>query len=134
MNLNNFTLKAQESVQQAFTIAEAKGQQAVECGHLLQGVISQAESITDWLFGKIGVSSTTVLKDVEKLINTYPRVSGGEKYLSSGAAEALRKANDHASKMNDKFVTTEHILMGLLDTTDKASQILKDYGVTTKGS
>lgn len=76
MNLNNFTLKAQESVQQAFTIAEAKGQQAVECAHLLQGVISQAENITDWLFGKIGISSAAVLKDVEKLIDTYPRVSG----------------------------------------------------------
>ena len=132
MNLNNFTLKAQESVQQAFTIAEAKGQQAVECAHLLQGVISQAENITDWLFGKIGISSAAVLKDVEKLIDTYSRVSGGEQYLSAGASEALRKANDHASKMNDKFVTTEHILMGLLDTTDKASQILKDYGVTMK--
>jgi ATP-dependent Clp protease ATP-binding subunit ClpB len=132
MNLNNFTLKAQESVQQAFTITEAKGQQAVECAHLLQGVISQAENITDWLFGKIGISSAAILKDVEKLIETYPRVSGGEQYLSTGASEALRKANDHASKMNDKFVTTEHILMGLLDTTDKASQVLKDYGVTMK--
>jgi ATP-dependent Clp protease ATP-binding subunit ClpB len=132
MNLNNFTLKAQESVQQAFNIADAKGQQAVECGHLLHGVISQAENITDWLFGKIGVSSSAVLKDIEKLIDTYPRVSGGETYLSSGASEALRKANDHATQMKDKFVTTEHILMGILDTTDKASQILKDYGVTMK--
>ena len=132
MNLNNFTLKAQESVQQAFNIADAKGQQAVECAHLLHGVLSQAESITGWLFGKIGVSNASVLKDIEKLIDTYPRVSGGETYLSSGAAEALRKANDHASKMQDKFVTTEHILMGIIDTSDKASQILKDYGVTMK--
>jgi ATP-dependent Clp protease ATP-binding subunit ClpB len=132
MNLNNFTLKAQESVQQAFNIADAKGQQAVECAHLLHGVISQAESIINWLFGKIGISSASVLKDLEKLIDIYPRVSGGETYLSSGAAEALRKANDHASKMQDKFVTTEHILMGIIDTSDKASQILKDYGVTMK--
>jgi len=78
MNLNNFTLKAQESVQQAFNIADAKGQQAVECAHLLHGVLSQAESITGWLFGKIGVSNTSVIKDIEKLIDTYPRVSGGE--------------------------------------------------------
>ena len=132
MNLNNFTLKAQEAVQKAFNIANAKGQQAIECAHLLHGVISEAESITDWLFGKIGVSSSAVLKDIEKLIETYPRVSGGETYMSSGAAEALRKANDQASAMKDKFVTTEHILMGILDTTDKASQILKDYGVTMK--
>jgi ATP-dependent Clp protease ATP-binding subunit ClpB len=132
MNLNNFTLKAQESVQKAFSIADAKGQQAVECAHLLHGVISEAESITDWLFGKISVSSASVLKDLEKLIDTYPRVTGGETYLSSGASEALRKANDNASRMKDKFVTTEHILMGILETTDKASQILKDYGVTLK--
>ena len=132
MNLNNFTLKAQESVQKAFQIADSKGQQAVECAHLLHGVISEAENITDWLFGKIGVSSASVLKDIEKLLDTYPRVTGGEPYLSSGASEALRKANDNASRMKDKFVTTEHILMGILDTTDKASQILKDYGVTLK--
>lgn len=132
MNLNNFTLKAQESVQKAFNIADAKGQQAVECAHLLHGVMSEAESITDWLFGKISVSSASVLKDVEKLIDTYPRVTGGETYLSSGASEALRKANDNASRMKDKFVTTEHILMGILETTDKASRILKDYGVTLK--
>ncbi len=132
MNLNNFTLKAQEAVQKAFNIADAKGQQAVECAHLLHGVISEAESITDWLFGKISVSTASVLKDIEKLIDTYPRVTGGEPYLSSGASEAIRKANDNASRMKDKFVTTEHILMGILETTDKASQILKDYGVTMK--
>lgn len=132
MNLNNFTLKAQESVQQAFNIANAKGQQAIECAHILHGVMSEAENLTDWLLGKIGVSTQTVLRDVEKLIDTYPRVSGGETYLSTGASEALRKANDHASKMKDKFVTVEHILMGILDTSDKSSQILKDYGVTMK--
>ena len=132
MNLNNFTIKAQESVQQAFNIAAGKGQQAVECAHLLQGVLSQAENITGWLFGKIGVNSAAISKDIEKLIDSYPRVSGAESYLSADANEALRKANDHASKMKDKFVTAEHILMGILDTSDKASQILKDYGVTMK--
>lgn len=132
MNLNNFTLKAQESVQQAFNIASSKGQQAVECAHLLHGVMSQAENITDFIFGKIGISSSSVMKDVEKLIDTYPRVSGAETYLSSGASEALRKANDQAASMQDKYVSNEHILMGILSTSDKASQILKDYGITMK--
>lgn len=132
MNLNNFTLKAQESVQKAFMIADAKGQQAIECAHLLHGVISEAENITDWLFGKLGVSSASVMKDTEKIIDTYPRVTGGEPYLSSGASEALRKANDHAAAMKDKFVTTEHILMGILETSDRASQLLKDYGISMK--
>lgn len=132
MNLNNFSLKAQESVQQAFNIATSKGQQAVECAHLLQGVLSQAENITDWLLGKIGANAQVIRSNIEKLIDTYPKVSGAENYLSSGASEALRKANDHASKMNDRFVTAEHILMGILDTSDPASQLLKDQGITQK--
>ncbi len=132
MNLNNFTLKAQESVQQAFNIASAKEQQAVECAHILHGVMSQAESITDWLFGKMGINECAVTKSIEKLIDSYPKVSGADNYLSSAASEALRKANDHASGMRDKFVTSEHILMGILDTDDKASQILKDHGVTIR--
>lgn len=132
MNLNNFTLKAQESIQKAYMIADAKGQQAIECAHLLHGVISEAENITEWLFGKLGVSTASVMNEIERIIDTYPRVSGGEPYLSSGASEALRKANDHATTMKDKFVTTEHILMGLLDTSDRASQVLKDFGITMK--
>jgi len=132
MNLNNFTLKAQESIQQAFNIASAKGQQAVECAHILHGVIIQAESITSWLFGKMGINESAVSNSIEKLIDSYPKVSGAENYLSSAASEALRKANVHASGMKDKFVTSEHILMGILDTDDKASQVLKDHGVTMK--
>lgn len=132
MNLNNFTIKAQESVQQAFNIAASKGQQAVECAHLLLGVMSQAENIIGWLFGKLNVSSAKASRDIERIVDSYPRVSGAESYLSAGAAEALRKANDHASKMNDKFVSAEHILMGILETNDKASQVLKDYGINMK--
>ncbi len=132
MNLNNFSLKAQESVRQAFDIASSKGQQAVECAHLLQGVLSQSENITDWLLGKIGANAQAIRGNTGKLIDTYPKVSGADNYLSPGASEALRKANDHASKMNDRFVTAEHILMGILETADPASQILKDQGVTLK--
>ncbi len=132
MNLNNFTIKAQESVQQAFNLAASKGQQAVECAHLLLGSISQAENITGWILGKLDVNSTKLVRDLERIIESYPKVSGADTYLSSGASDALRKANDHASKMNDKFVSAEHMLMGILDTGDKSSQLLKDYGVTLK--
>jgi ATP-dependent Clp protease ATP-binding subunit ClpB len=132
MNLNNFTLKAQESVQQAFDIAAAKGQQAVECAHILKGVINQAESITGFIFGKMGVNTATIEKEIDNLIDTYPKVSGGEAYISSSVSEAFRKASDHASKMKDKFVSSEHLLIGILDTNDKASQILKDNGVSMK--
>jgi ATP-dependent Clp protease ATP-binding subunit ClpB len=132
MNLNNFTLKAQESVQQAFNIAGANGQQSVECAHLLKGVMTEAESITTFLFGKLGVREGALMKDVDNLIATYPKVSGADSYLSSSASEALRKATDHAAKMKDKFVSSEHLLMGILDTSDRTSGILKDHGVGMK--
>lgn len=133
MNLNNFTLKAQSSVQQAFNIAAAKGQQAVECAHLLKGIMTEAESVTDFLFGKMGVNTANLLHGVDKLIDSYPKVSGAEAYLSSSLSEAIRKANGFASGMKDQFVTAEHLLMGILDSSDKASRLLKDHGVTMEG-
>jgi ATP-dependent Clp protease ATP-binding subunit ClpB len=132
MNLNNFTLKAQESVQKAFNIANAKGQQAIECAHILKGVMSEAESITNFLFGKMGVNTTSLEKEIDGLIDSYPKVSGADSYISSSVSDAFRKANDHASRMKDKFVSSEHLLMGILDTEDKTARILKDYGVTMK--
>jgi ATP-dependent Clp protease ATP-binding subunit ClpB len=132
MNLNNFTLKAQESVQKAFNIANAKGQQAVECAHILKGVMSEAESITNFLFGKMGVNTISLAKEIDGLIDSYPKVSGADSYVSSSVSDAFRKANDHASRMKDKFVSSEHLLMGILDTEDKTARILKDHGVTMK--
>jgi ATP-dependent Clp protease ATP-binding subunit ClpB len=130
MNLNNFTLKAQESVQKAFNIANAKGQQAVECAHILKGVMSEAESITNFLFGKMGVNTVSLEKEIDVLIDSYPKVSGAESYVSSSVSEAFRKANERASKMKDKFVSSEHLIMGILDTDDRTSRILKNNGVT----
>jgi ATP-dependent Clp protease ATP-binding subunit ClpB len=132
MNLSNFTLKAQESVQKAFDIASAKGQQAVECAHILKGVMSEAESITNFLFGKLGVNPVTFEKEIDTLIDSYPKVSGADSYVSSSVSEAFRKANDHATRMKDKFVSSEHLIMGILDTDDKTARILKDSGVTMK--
>jgi ATP-dependent Clp protease ATP-binding subunit ClpB len=133
MNLNNFTLKAQESVQKAFNIAESGGQQAVECAHLLKGIMSEAENVTDYLFGKMGVDIRLLTRDVEGLIDSYPKVSGADTYISSGLSTAIRKANEQASSMKDKFVTAEHLLLGILDSGDKAAGILKDHGATMKG-
>ena len=130
MNLSNFTLKAQESVQKAFNIANAKGQQAVECAHILKGVMSEAESITNFLFGKMGVNTVSLKKEIDVLIDSYPKVSGAESYVSSSVSEAFRKANERASKMKDKFVSSEHLIMGILDTDDRTSRILKNNGVT----
>jgi ATP-dependent Clp protease ATP-binding subunit ClpB len=132
MNLDNFTIKAQESVQQAFNIVEAKGQQSVECAHILKGVMGEAENITGFLFGKLGINAGEIMREVDRLIDTYPKVSGAQSYLSSTASEALRKAGDHAAKMKDKYVSSEHLLMGILDTSDKAAGILNEAGLKMK--
>jgi ATP-dependent Clp protease ATP-binding subunit ClpB len=132
MNLNNFTLKAQESVQKAFNIAASKGQQAVECAHILKGIMNEAESITNFLFGKMGINIMSLSKEIDFLIDSYPKVSGADSYVSSAVSEAFRKANDQAAGMKDKFVSAEHLLMGILDTDDRTAQILKDHGVTIK--
>jgi ATP-dependent Clp protease ATP-binding subunit ClpB len=132
MNLNNFTLKAQESVQKAFDIAASKGQQAVECAHVLKGIMSESESITNFIFGKMGVNTISLLKEIDGIIDSYPKVSGADSYVSSSVSEAFRKAGDHASMMKDKFVSSEHLLMGILDTDDRTAHVLKDHGVTMK--
>ncbi len=133
MNANNFTIKAQESLQQALNIAASKGQQAVECAHLLKGIMTEAESITDFLFGKQGIDKAQISKDIDKVIESYPKVSGADAYLSSSLSEAIRKANEHMAKMKDKFVTAEHLLIGILDSDNNAARILKDHGMTVKG-
>jgi ATP-dependent Clp protease ATP-binding subunit ClpB len=132
MNFNNFTLKAQESVQQAFSIASSKGHQAVECGHLLKGILTEAESVTEFLFGKAGIDARSMEHDIERIIDSYPKVSGGEPYISSALSEAFRKANDHAASMKDRFITAEHLLMGILESDDKSSRLLRDRGLTLK--
>jgi ATP-dependent Clp protease ATP-binding subunit ClpB len=132
MNLSNYTLKAQEAVQKAFTIAGSKGQQAVECSHLLMGIFSEAESISDFLMGKMGVNMQSLSREMDKLITSYPKVSGAESYMSPGLLEALRKAEEHAAKLKDKFITPEHLLLGVLECRDDASQILKNHGASVK--
>ncbi len=133
MNFSNYTLKAQESVQKAFNIAAGKGQQAVECAHMLKGIMSEADSITDFLFGKAGIDPRLISRDIDRLIDSFPKVSGAEAYISANLQEAFRKAGDQASAMKDKFITPEHLLMGIMGIKDETSGILKDHGVTIKG-
>jgi ATP-dependent Clp protease ATP-binding subunit ClpB len=130
MNLTNFTVKAQESVTQAFNIAESKGQQAVECAHLLKGIIIEAESVVQYLLGKMGVDFAGFSKAADRITDSFPKVTGGDRYLSAAASEALRKAAAQASKMKDKFVSVEHMLIGILESGDQVSRLMKDQGMT----
>ncbi len=132
MNLNNFTIKSQEAIQQAFVIAQAKNQQAVEPAHILRGVLHSAENVTDFLLKKLGVNTGIFTQTLDKIIESYPKVTGGEQYLSSNANQVLQKALGLAQEMGDQYVSVEHILLALLEVKDNISRLLKDSGVTKK--
>jgi ATP-dependent Clp protease ATP-binding subunit ClpB len=132
MNLNNFTIKAQEVIQQAFVIANSKGNQAVETGHLYQSMTETATDVLDFILKKSGVNDAMVSQVIERFIESYPKVSGGEAYLSTKASDALQKAINFSKKNGDEFVTAEYILKGLLAAGDQVSQVLKDNGLTEK--
>ena len=130
MNFNNFTIKSQEAVQQAVQLVTQNGQQAIEAVHLLKAVIMTGESITNFLFQKLGVNQQNVMKVVDAQIASLPKVSGGEPYLSGEANAVLQKAIDYSSKMGDQYVSLEPIILALFTEKSTASQILKDAGVT----
>ena len=130
MNFNNFTIKSQEAVQQAVQLVSQNGQQAIEAVHLLKAVMMTGESITNFLFQKLGVNQQNVMKVVDAQIASLPKVSGGEPYLSGEANAILQKAIDYSSKMGDQYVSLEPIILALFTEKSTASQILKDAGVT----
>ncbi|TCO09094.1 ATP-dependent chaperone ClpB [Natronoflexus pectinivorans] len=131
MNLNQFTIKAQESVQQAVQIAAGLNHQAVENGHLLKGILQTEEQLTKYLFGKLGISN--VFQILDKIVESYPKVSGGEPYLGRAASEALQRAISKAKQMGDKFASIEHILIGIVGGADSVAKMLKDAGATEIG-
>jgi len=132
MNYNNFTIKAQEVIQQAFTIAQGNQQQAVESGHLLKALFSEAEDVTGFLLSKLGSNTKVIEQTVDRLIARYPKVTGGEPYLSQQASKVLTKALSLSQDGGDQFVSVEYILAGLPDGGDDVARLLKDNGITEK--
>lgn len=130
MNFNNFTIKAQETVQQAVQLVTQNNQQAIEPVHLLKAVIMTGESISNFLFQKLGVNALQVTKALDAQIASLPKVSGGEPYLSGESNKVLQKAVDYSSKMGDQYVSIEPIILALYTEKSSASQILKDAGFT----
>ena len=128
MNLNNLTIKSQEALQHAFQVAQGNNQQAIETGHILKGLFSEAENVVQYLMKKLGVNTSLMLLALDKIIESYPRVTGGEPYLSNTSNRALQKALALAQEMGDQFVSVEHILLALLDSWDEVARMLKDSG------
>jgi ATP-dependent Clp protease ATP-binding subunit ClpB len=132
MNLNNFTIKGKDTLNQAAQIAAAKGQQAIETGHLLKALQEIAENITGYLFNKLGINSSVMNLALDKIVESYPKVSGGQPYLSNAANTTIQKAIKYAADMGDQFVSVEHLLLGLLDAGDPISTLMKDSGFQKK--
>jgi ATP-dependent Clp protease ATP-binding subunit ClpB len=132
MNLNNFTIKAQEAIQKASEITSGNQQQAVENAHILKALLLVDENVISYLLKKLNVNIKRVGSVLDAQIESFPKVSGSDIYLSSSANSALRKAQSHLKEFKDDFVSVEHILLGILSSGDKVSGILKDAGVNEK--
>ncbi len=130
MNLNNFTLKSQEVIQQAQQIAFSLENQAIDTGHILKAIFEKDQNVTPFLLKKLGVNVELTKTILDKTVNSYSKVKGGQQHLSQSAGKVVNTAQDEAKKMNDEFVSVEHLLFGLLSSSDVISQLLKDQGVT----
>ena len=131
MTLENFTIKAQEAVQEAVNTAQRASQQVIEPVHILKGVVGKAPDVVTFIFQKLGVNKRHIEQLVDSELQHLPRVQGGQPYLSNEANQVLLKAQDISKKWGDQFVSVEPVLMALLEVNSTASRILKDAGMNT---
>ena len=132
MNFNNFTIKSQEAVQEAVNLVQNRGQQAIEPVHLMAGVLKVGENVTNFIFQKLGMNAQQVALIIDRQIESLPKVSGGEPYLSRESNEVLQKATQYAKEMGDEYVALEEIILALLSVKSTVSTILKDAGMAEK--
>ena len=132
MTLDKFTIKAQETVQQAVLLAQQNGQQSIEPVHLMLALIDKARDVVGFVFQKLGVNMGQIQMLCQQDLQHLPRVQGGEPYLSSDSNKVLMKAQEISQQLGDEFVSVEPILLALLDVNSTVSRILKDAGVNQK--
>ena len=132
MNFEKYTVKSQEGLQKAAEIATGTGRQVIETGHLLKGIISIDENIISFLLKKMNIQRAQLVEKLDSLLDSYPKVSGQQPYLSNDAASALQRAEKHSKEFKDEFITLEHILIGLLDGRDQVAIMLREMGMNEK--
>lgn len=130
MNANNLTIKAQEVLQSAFSYAQANGNQAVEPSHILKALLTAEDSLADYLLTKIGANVKRIEDSLNLFVNQHSKVEGGEQYLSKDSLAVLQSALEETKQFNDKYISVEEILLGVLKKGGKIAQLLKDEGVT----
>ena len=132
MNFNNLTIKSQEVLQQAQQLAHDLGHQQIENEHLFKAILMVDENVTPFILKKLGVNITIFTQVLDKTLESFPKVSGGNIMLSRDAGTTLNEANSIATKMKDEYVTIEHLILAIFKSKSKVAQILKDQGVTEK--
>ncbi len=133
MNFNNFTIKSQEAIQQAQQIAQGFGNQQIENEHILKAIFEVDENVTPFILKKLNVNLTTLKQILDKQLESFPKVSGGDLMLSREANKTVLEASNIAKKMGDEYVSIEHLLLAILNSKSGIAQSLKDQGVTEKG-
>ncbi|SMO77312.1 ATP-dependent Clp protease ATP-binding subunit ClpB [Saccharicrinis carchari] len=130
MNLQEYTIKSQEAIQQSLSIASSLSHQAIEPGHILKAILAVDENVISHLFNKLEVKN--INNPLEAIIQSYPKVSGGEPYLSRASNQVMLRAKDYLKQFGDQYVSIEHLLLGLLSVKDAVSSLLKDAGISEK--
>jgi ATP-dependent Clp protease ATP-binding subunit ClpB len=133
MNINKFTIKSQEAIQQSQQLAQSFGQQQIENEHIFKAIFEVDENVAPFILKKLNVNVPLFQQILDSTIQSFPKVSGGEIMLSRTANSTLNEAEIIAKKMNDEFVSIEHLILAVFGSKSKVAQILKDQGVTEKG-
>jgi ATP-dependent Clp protease ATP-binding subunit ClpB len=133
MNFNNFTIKSQEAIQQAQQIAQGYGNQQIENEHILKAIFEVDENVAPFILKKLNVNLVTLKQILDKQLESFPKVSGGDIMLSREANKTVIEASNIAKKMGDEYVSIEHLLLAILNSKSAIAQSLKDQGVTEKG-
>lgn len=132
MDFKQFTIKSQEAIQKAVELTSAEQQQAIEPAHILKGIFSEDENVTDFLFKKLGVNKSLISQKTDEIISNFPKVSGQQPYLSNAGNQVLSKAKDYLKNFGDEFIAIEHLLLAILAGSEKTAQLLKDQGLSEK--
>ncbi|MGL2993620.1 ATP-dependent chaperone ClpB [Flavobacterium sp. TSSA_36] len=133
MNSNKFTIKSQEAIQHSQQLVQSLGQQQIENEHIFKAIFEVDENVAPFLLKKLNVNVPLLQQILDSQIQNFPKVTGGEIQLSRNANAALNEAEIIAKKMNDEFVSIEHLILAIFGSKSKVAQILKDQGVTEKG-
>ena len=132
MNINNFTIKSQEAIQKAQLLTQVQGQQQIENEHIFKAIFEVDENVAPYLLKKLDVNVDLFKQILDKIIESFPKVSGGEIRLSREANSTLNEAEIIAKKGNDEYVSIEHLILAIFSSKSKVAQALKDQGVSKK--